>query len=430
MVIPQHLASRPVGGHSRAGVASIKIVVALPVVMMLSWLGAEVGLALRAYTQAKTAADAVALAAAARFSDGPEAAVTDALAAAGANRGPNGPVVVQVIDGKAGGGDLLFGEWDAQTRQFTPLPEGGPAVRVRVRFAADHPNGPVGLVLGGLFANGPFSIERSSVAVHRPARHTTSLLVQDPAAGAIALAGESSLRSAGGISVASSDVRAVSVSGSSQLVAPIVRIAGDLDPASEARIDGRVVADYDVPADPKAAVPLPAWSSGPALPIGHDNVSLTRVAPGLHTGLEASGGRIVLTAGLHQFDGSIVLSGNAELYLDGATIQLGDFVGLQLTGASRLVGEPMTGLPGWGRTWALQRSLASTWMISDLASIQAEGRCYAPTADVVLEDAAQVAIGPAILHGIELQGLSEASFDGRLPEIDEEPQPGRASLVR
>jgi len=411
-------------------VASIKIVIFLPVVLMLTWLGLEIGLALRAYAQAKVAADAVALAAAARYPDGPEAAVADALTAAAANRGPNGPVVVQVIDGKAGGGDVLFGDWDAQTRQFTPLPEGGPAVRVRVRFAADHPNGPVGLVLGGLFENGPFSIERSSVAVHRPARHTTSLLALEPFAGAVALTAESSLRSAGGVSVASPDARAVSVTGFSELVAPIVRIAGDLDPDSEARIDGRVATDYDVPPDPKAAVPMPPWGVGPALPIGHDNVSLTRVAPGLHAGLQASGGRVVLSAGLHQFDGPIVLSGTAELYLDGATVQLGDFVGMQLTGSSRIAGEPMSGLTGWGRTWALQRGLASTWTISDLASVQVDGRCYAPTTQIALEGAAQLALGPTILYGLDQFGVSEATFDGRLPEIDEDPQPGRAGLVR
>lgn len=430
MASPKLSAASRLLGHPRAGVASIKVVVALPVVIMLTWLAAEIGLALRAYTQAKTAADAVALAAAARYPDGPEAAVVDALAAASANRGPNGPVVVQVIDGKAGGGDVLFGDWDPETRQFTPLPDGGPAVKVRVRFGADHPNGPVGLVLGGLFDSGPFSVERSSIAVHRPARHTTSLLALDPTAGAVSLTSESRLRSEGGVSVASFDARAVSLVGLSELVAPIVRIAGDLDPDSEARIEGRVVAGYEVPSDPKGAEPLPAWRPGPAAPIGHDNASLTRVAPGLHAGLEASGGRVVLTAGLHQFDGPIVLSGSAELVLEGATIQLGDFVGLQMGGASLVSGEPMAGLPGWGRTWVLQRSLESTWALSEQASIQVEGRCYAPTATVVLEGAARLTLGPSILRGIDLAGVAEARFDGRLPEIDETPQPGRASLVR
>ena len=90
----------------------------------------------------------------------------------------------------------------------------------------------------------------------------------------------------------------------------------------------------------------------------------------------------------------------------------------------------MAGLPGWGRTWVLQRSLESTWALSEQASIQVEGRCYAPTATVVLEGAARLTLGPSILRGIDLAGVSEARFDGRLPEIDETPQPGRASLVR
>jgi hypothetical protein len=411
-------------------VASIKVVVALPAIMLLTWLGVEMGFALRAYAQAKTAADAVALAAAARYPDGHEAALQDALAAAAANNGPNGPVLVQVVDGKAGGGDVLFGDWDEATRQFTPQPEGGRAVRVRVRFAADHPNGPVGLVLGGLFESGPFSVERSSVAVHRPARHTTSLLALDPGSGAISLTGESRLRSEGGVSLASNDARALSVSGYSELVAPIVRIAGDLGPDSEARVEGRIAIGYDVPADPKAAVPLPAWGPGPAQAIGHDNVSLTRVMPGLHAGLVASGGRIVLAPGLHQFDGPIVLSGTAELYLEGATLQLGDFVGVQMTGSSRMVADPMVGLTGWGRTWLLQRGLAAIWQVSESARIDASGRCYAPTTEFVFDGQSKADLGPAILSKLEQFGLAEVDFRERLAELDEEPEPGRASLVR
>jgi Flp pilus assembly protein TadG len=87
-------------------VASVKLIVALPAVLMLSWLSVEIGFALRAYAQAKTAADAVALAAAARYPDGPDAARQDALTAALANKGPNGPVALVLVEGRviAGGG--------------------------------------------------------------------------------------------------------------------------------------------------------------------------------------------------------------------------------------------------------------------------------------------------------------------------------------
>ena len=415
---------------SRRGVASVKVIVALPAVLVLSWLSVEIGFALRAYAQAKTAADAIALAAAARYQDGPEAARVDALTAASANKGPNGPLALVLVEGPQGGGDLLFGDWDEATRQFLPNEEGGPAVRARVRFAADHPNGPVGLVLAGLFTSGPFSIERSSIAVYRPARHTTSVLLVDQNPEALELSGTANVRAAGGVSVASTSATAVALTGTSTLVAPIVRIAGDLGTNSEAGIEGRVETGAQVPVDPQAGFALPPWGANPPQPITHDDVSETFVAPGLHAGLTASGGRVVLLPGLHQFAGPIALSGTAELVLDEATIHLGDGLGLELRGSSRLVGDPVTTLAEWGRCWMLQRGARTEWHILDSALLDVAGRCYGPRARLVVDGGAEARVDAAILLGLQAEGTASVRFKRRLPELDLEPEPGRARLVR
>ncbi len=415
---------------SRRGVASVKLIVALPAVLMLSWLSVEIGFALRAYAQAKTAADAIALAAAARYQDGPELARTDALTAAFANKGPNGPVALVVVEGPQGGGDLQFGDWDEATRQFLPNEEGGPAVRARVRFAADHPNGPVGLVLAGLFTSGPFSIERSSVAVHRPSRHTTSVLLVDQNPEVLELAGTAEVRSAGGVSIASTSATAVAVSGTSTLIAPIVRIAGDLNTKSEAGIEGRVETGATVPLDPQAGLALPPWGANPPQIIVHDDVGETLVAPGVHAGLTASGGRVVLLPGVHQFAGAIALSGTAVLVLDEATIHLGDGLGLELRGSSRLVGDPVTTLAEWGRCWMLQRGARTEWHLLESARLDVAGRCYGPRARLVVEGAAEARVDAAILLGLQVEGTASVRFERRLPELDLEPEPGRARLVR
>ena len=65
------------------GISTIWMVIALPVVMMMAWLALEIGLVVKSGNQAKLAADAIALAAAARFGDGWEGASQDAFAAAG-----------------------------------------------------------------------------------------------------------------------------------------------------------------------------------------------------------------------------------------------------------------------------------------------------------------------------------------------------------
>lgn len=414
----------------RRGVASIYLILALPVVLMLAWLGVEFGFAVRAYAQAKTAADAVALAAAARYPDGVAAALNDAVAAASSNRGPNGPIQILLPDGGGLGGDLLFGHWDEETRQFMSSPSGGPAVWVRVRFASDHPNGPLRLLLAGLFGNGPYAIERHSVAVHRPSRHTTSLLVAGAGPSALQLSDSAELSSGAGLAVGSLNVAAVVVTGKALLSAPVVRIAGDLDAASQDAIQARVLTSAEVPEDPKAATGLPAWSAGVAAPIAHDDVSITRVPPGLHDGLVASGGTVLLEAGLHQFSGPVYLSGTAELQLEGAAIQLAGGALFKMTGNSRLTGTPDESLPDWGRCWALQRGAPSVWEFHDSAFVDVRGRFYAPTARLVVDGAAQANLDAAVLLELELAGLSHTDFAGRLQELDLPAEPGRARLVR
>lgn len=420
---------RPKARLSR-GVASIYLIIALPAVLMLAWLGVEFGFALRAYAQAKTAADAIALAAAARYPDGAAAVLNDALLAAASNRGPNGPVQIILPDGAGLGGDLRFGEWDEETRQFNPNPDGGAAVWVRVRFAADHPNGPLRLLLAGLFANGPYAIERHSVAVHRPSRHTTSLLVVGRGPSMLQLAGSAELYSDAGLAVASPNAAAVVVAGSAVVKSPVVRIAGDLSESSQTGIQGRALTSADVPEDPKGSTALPVWSPAPADSITHDGVTVTRVAPGLHVGLVASGGTVVLEAGLHQFSGPIVLSGTAELQLEDAVIHLAGGVALQLSGSSRITGTPGVDVSDWGRCWVLQRATPAAWEIHDAAQVLVQGRLYAPKTSIDLDGTAQLTTGAAVVQSLDLAGLVQLGLTGRLQELDLPAEPGRARLVR
>lgn len=166
---------------------------------MLAWLGLEIGIVVRSANGAKNAADAIAVAAAARHADGPDVIRADAMAAAAANRGPNGPVVVQIADGPAGGGDVEFGDWDEDSRAFSSNVNGGPAARVTVRFAADHPNGAPSLIFSGLFKASPVSVERTSIAMYNPPRHITSLLTMADSGSSIDMEGSARLSARGEI---------------------------------------------------------------------------------------------------------------------------------------------------------------------------------------------------------------------------------------
>ena len=415
---------------SRRGVSTVKFAVALPSIIMMTWLGAEMGLLLRAHSNARSAADAIALAAAARHRDGHAAAGIDAIAAAGQWRGPNGPLVISIDPGPAGGGDVEFGHWDSGARSFAQHNVGGPAVRVRVRFASDHPNGAPGLVLSSLFGAVPIAIEATSVAEHVPPQHITSFALMSTGAGALEVSGTASVLADGGISVASSDALAVEILDSSLLRASVLRIAGDVGVGADAEIDGRVSTGETPVEDPFAQDALPAVSLGGEPSIDHDNGSTTLVQPGVHAGLTASGGRVVLQAGLHQFTQPITLSGTAILDLDGVTVQLDSAAALAMSDSAMIVGEGAAGLGEWSGFWMLSRGGAQAWSIAGSSAIEVSGMCYAPDVSVAVGGDAAVVLDAAVLGSLQVSGTSRVSCGGEIDELASPVIRGRARLVR
>lgn len=416
--------------HRRRGMFSVKLLFILPVVLLGAWMGVEISLLLRAAGQARIAADAAALAAAARYEDGAESARLDAIDAALANRGPNGAVLMVIDEGPAGGGDLEFGEWDEDSRTFTPQPDGGTAVRAVVRFTPEHPNGAAGLLFPGFFSTGFASIERSSVAVFVPRRNTTSLLVLERRGTTVDLDGNASLVASGGVSVSSDAPRAVAVVGSASVAAPIVRIAGSLDPADEAGIEGTIVVGAEIPQDPFEALVLPRLVPEKAVPIMHDDIGVTEVKPGVHAGLRAVGGRVVLRPGLHQFTGAIQLDGDSVLELDAATIHLERGLALILDDAATVTGTPADSIGKWAGRWLIQRGDESDWTFASTASIAVEGELYAPQTRLSIAASASLSCGTAIVGKVLLRDDASLALEGEVEALAEPGVPGRARLVR
>jgi len=414
----------------RRGVSTVKFAVALPSIIMMTWFGAEAGLLLRAHTNAKSAAEAIALAAAARHRDGHEASGADALAAAGEWRGPNGPLALAIDPGPAGGGDVEFGHWDADARSFTQHQEGGPAVRARVRLASDHANGAPGFVLAGLFGAASIAIEASAVAVHVPPQHITSLVLLSPGEGALEVAGSSAVRADGGISVASADALAVEVLDSAVIQASIVRVAGDVGIASGAEIEGRVATGEAPVEDPFVQVALPAVAGGGEAAIDHNDGSTTLVQPGVHAGLTASGGRVVLQAGLHQFTQPITLSGTAILEFDGAMVQLDTGASLSLSDGAAIVGDAAMGVGDWDGFWLVSRGGGQSWSVAGTSGIDVRGICYAPDVSIIVGGDALVALDSAVLGSLRISGTGTVTCSGEIDELALPVIRGRARLVR
>ena len=407
------------------------MVIALPVVMMMAWLALEIGLVVKSGNQAKLAADAIALAAAARFGDGWEGASQDAFAAAGACRGPNGPVQLIVAEGPGGGGDLVYGSWDASTRQFSPSSsDGGPAAEVTIRFAEDHPNGGVPLILSGLFGSGAVAVERTSVAVYNPPKHMTSLLLPDAALAFVSMGGTAALRAKGGVSVASQGSSSVQMTEGASMNIPILRSAGTMDDSLGARITGSVESSATVPEDPYVGVAIPVFDSTNPAEIALTGAGTLHVPPGIHDALVAGSGTIVLDPGIHQFVGGIELFGTVVLELDQALVQLQDGGGLQLRDIASITGTSLGGAGDWVGFCLIQGNAGTAWSVQDEASILVEGKCYAPGAAMSIGGAAKVTMDELVLRSLTMFGDSRLRLVSDIAPIRLPVVPGRARLVR
>ena len=398
---------------------------------MTAWLALEVALLYRWAYRAQAAADAGALAAAARYRDGRTAASDDALAAAGASDGPAGPITIDVGDGTSGGEDLEFGTWDEDTRTFTADPvDGGEAVRVTVRFAPGHPNGAPSMILGGLFTPGGISMTRRSTAVYVPPRHETSMLVTSPLGTTLSLQGTSVLSARGGVSLATNASDAANVGSGTRLSVAVLRTAGAIDEQSEERVDGAIEPGATVPDDPLEAVPAPAIDASAAKTIAVDPAGDTSVAPGVHAGLFANAGTIVLQPGLHQFTGPVSLQGTAALQLRDATLQLDAGVALALGGSATVTGTPSSTVPGWEGVFLLSRGDLSSWSIDGAAVVEVDGLMYATSADVAVQGLAALRPASAIVRTVTMTDAATAVLNGEIEALETDPVPGRARLVR
>jgi hypothetical protein len=303
-------------------------------------------------------------------------------------------------------------------------------VRVTVRFAPGHPNGAPSMILGGLFTPGGITMTRRSTAVYVPPRHETSMLVTSPIGSTLSLQGTSVLSARGGVSLATNASGAANVDPGARLSAAVLRTAGALDEQSEERVDGAIEPGATIPGDPLVPVPTPAIDGSAAKPIAVDPSGDTSVAPGVHDGLFASAGTIVLQPGLHQFTGPISLQGTAVLQLRDATVQLDAGVALALGGSATVTGTPAATVPGWEGVFLLSRGDLSSWSFDGGSAIDVDALMYAPGADIAVQGAAALRPGSAIVRTMIMTDAATAVLNGEIEALETDPVPGRARLVR
>lgn len=404
--------------------STILFIVALPALLMFIWLSVEFALILRAGNQAKIAADAIALAAAARLPDGYAAVAEDAAAAAAANRAPNGAVSIPIAPDNDPSSDLLFGYWDQSASQFVPDVENGTAVQATVRFAADNANGAPGIILSGLFELGFIDLERTSVAIYNPPSQATTLLTNR-----LQVSEDATIDAFGGVSVKWS----VSVTGNAWVETSILRFAGDdLAPGSESGIGGELVVNASIPDDPYESTPRPSVPSTAETDPGTGSGTIV-VTPGWYpNGLTLDSGTYDLSDGIFHLGGvGLDVSGSATVVGSGALIHLVDSTSVvSASGSGSILGTSYQVAGDWFGVSILGSSspFFNNWTLDSGATMELEGLVIAPETSITLSETSRFDVGGCVARRLFAAGASTSSFADAFI-VASNPTAGRARLV-
>lgn len=404
----------------RRGLSTLLFLLALPTLIIFTWLGVEVGLAIRSANQAKIAADAIALAAAARLQDGFEATRETALLAASINEGPSGAITVSMSEDNTG--DVQRGTWDPSTRTFIAIPGGNGAIRATVSFGPNSPNGSPGIILPGIFELMDYEITRSSVAVPLPNIDGPSIGI---AGSGLEMAGSSLLRSAGYVDVSLLTSGVLDLRGDSLIDAPMLRSDSGIPDQVADAVTGDVVTNTTLFEDPHAAKPPPLLQ-----PQTDGDPEIGFLSPGLHAdGLTVANGTLVLMPGIHQFGASgLQVIGDGRIILDRAMVHLVDVEStLTLRESARAEGVAMPNGP-WRNVAFLATSEGPPLSIEQNATIEIDGDVYAPDRLIVLRNRGRLKAMASILGGIRLDQNALAEFTSAI--LREDDRGPSARLVR
>lgn len=410
---------QPGANRHRRGLSTIYFLLALPTLIIFTWFGVEIGLAIRSAGHAKIAADAVALAAAARLDEDYSTFREDAILAASINRGPNGPIVVSISDD--GTGDVLKGGWNPRTQTFTPSPGSRRAAQATITFGPGTPNGTPGLILPGIFEIFGYELVRSSVAVRIPRIQGPSLGIGD---GGLRMAGSSLLDSAGYVDVSLQGAGEIDLRGDGMIVTPLLRSNGPVSDRIRDTVEGAVESRTAIHRDPYVDRPRPEPST---LIVSSSPLSTTTLAPGYHAaGMVVEDRRVVLGPGIHQFGGpGLDVRGGGAVVLDRALIQLMDDEStLRLRDASRIEGKALA-QGTWSGFAILTSASPGRLSLGQDAVIDVDGDIYGPADTIALNDRARLSATAAIVGGLEIDQYSIAEFRGGLFQRDVQPNSAR-----
>ena len=409
--MPIHIHTPPMRGLSTIG-----MVIALPALLMMAIFGLEIALLYRTAGKAKAAADAAALAAAARITQGMEIAAEASEQIVAEYSGPNGTMVILVSPENGPGSEVEFGRWQPDTRTFQPTIENPNAVRTTINFNQDHPNGAVPVFFGELF-NLPYTtMRRQSIAQIRVESAKPMLLLRNPmGSNTLKLDDAATLRApVSTIDVASIALNAVLLRDNTLIECVELRVSGDAELLDNAIMEGVLLTGTTAAEDPFQGTPLPSSAGQPVQDAVAETAGQTTIPPGIYeSGFQYDQGTYILSAGLYFLRGEgLNLGGSAQLIGTDARIILeGNDASIWLQGNSKLNLDREPPFPIQPNMMLIGLNTAPRWLITDDATITIAGAIYAPSVSVQILDGSWTA-GSSILRKLQMKEDSTMDITG------------------
>jgi len=422
--------------RSQRGLTVVFVAVVAIVIFGFVGLAVDAAHIQSAGNQLQNAADAAALAAAAKVhSEGlaggslgtyvlTRKAATDIAVL---NVAGEKPVTLKANSSNDASGDVVVGRWDDEGHTFIPTLVLPNAVKVTARLSADSAAGALPLTFGAMFGVASSDVERSAIASlnYEP---NPFIHVLDPSGkGTLKLSGTADIMVGDGkVQVDSSNSCAIDFNGTPTLTAAKTVVHGGSCAASGC-IQGALIQNGPVEPDPLADI-LPttlSWNaakSAMAMPLGGNGKinSAGVFSPGYYPkGLSISSSTAVtLLPGTYMFGDDLSMTGQTLLTGAGVTILMDKGAKIDVGGGASIVLSPPSAGTYEGLTVMFHRQTTggSVCSIGGLGSISLEGTLYCPAGEVDLGGTSGMKqYGQIVCWHLACSGTPEITGDDIVP---------------
>lgn len=323
----------------RSGMALIWVAVTLVVLVGMVGLAIDTAYILYVAHQLQNAADASALAAAAKVNSSVDEAHTQGIYIAGQNVAAGESVLLEPNPHNTPIGDIVFGRFDRETQTFKPSLDSINAVKVIARRTKKSLGGPLPLLFGPAFGVQTANVSRSAIAMLGGGTGGGLIALNETEECSFYLHGDVNFSvNDGDIQVNSEDSCGSCAQGSAVVEAPNIRVKGEMCLGGNVEYDGFLYEHAPRIQDPLAYLPEPTWD--PSDDRGRFNVSggTHTVSPGYYSGgFSITGGDITLEPGIYILDGTgLNISGNTNFTAEGVMFYITGTGYVDLTGSGNI----------------------------------------------------------------------------------------------